>query len=167
MGKKGFVLAAALFFWAVLVEAGMTAREFTTLIVVHHSATTSGNAAGIRKYHKEVKKWHDIGYHYIITREGKVEVGRPEYLVGAHARTGRSFSRNPFSVGVCLVGTDTFTDKQKDELVQLLVRLCQTYHINPLDKRPRYGIDRHHERCPGPGLDFEGIRKKVALRLKK
>ena len=166
MNRKGFVLATVLFFWAGSVEAGMVARKNTTLIVVHHSATTSGTAMSIRRYHKEAKKWHDIGYHYVITREGKKEPGRSERLVGAHARTGCSFNRNPFSVGVCLIGTGAFTNKQKDRLVQLLVRLCQTYHINPLDKRPRYGIKGHHECCPGPGLNLEEIRKEVAKRLR-
>jgi len=162
-------LSAILLVWwvGILNEAGMMPRKMTTLIVVHHSATLTGNAEVFRRYHVNVRHWADIGYHFVITREGKIEAGRPEHLIGAHALTGRPYSRNPFSVGVCLVGKDTFTDEQIKALICLLVRLCRTYHINPLDSRPKHGIEGHHENCPGPGLDLEKIKKEVFKALYK
>lgn len=146
-------------------KAKMPSRKSTTLIVVHHSASESGNAESIRNYHKRVKGWSDIGYHFVILQDGKVEAGRPEGAIGAHAKTGRAFSRNNFSVGVCLIGNDNFTSKQKEALVKLLSQLCKKYGIDPLDKAERKGIQGHHEKCPGPGLDLVWVKKEVAKRI--
>ena len=144
-----------------------TARKETTLAVVHHSNTETGTAAVFRKYHIQVRRYHDIGYHAVILQNGTIEAGRPEHLIGAHAKTGKTYSRNSFSLGVCLVGTDTFPDAQKDALVKLLVRWCKDHKINPLDSRERYGIEGHHKKCPGKGLDLEVIKKRVAEQLAK
>ncbi len=166
---KGFVLlvlVTTFFLSGTVAEAAMKPRESTTLIVVHHSATNGGNAEAIRRYHKEVNKWDDIGYHFVILRDGKVEAGRPENLVGAHARTGRSFNRNPFSVGICLIGNGQFTNEQKKALAQLLAKLCKKYEIDSLSKEEKRGIQGHHEECPGPNLNLEEIKKKVAEQLR-
>lgn len=70
-------------------------------LVVHCSATPAAldiGAAEIRKWHRE-RGWRDIGYHYVIRRDGTVETGRPETTPGAHEpKVNRS------SVAVCLVG---------------------------------------------------------------
>ena len=46
--------------------------------------------------------WSDIGYHYIIEGDGKVEYGRPISRIGAHCR-----GHNRESLGVCVVGNNT------------------------------------------------------------
>ncbi|HHT9113865.1 MAG TPA: hypothetical protein ACFYD0_11140, partial [Candidatus Wunengus sp. YC65] len=49
-------------------------------IVVHHSATSSGNAAEFDKYHRRKKGWENgLGYHFVIgngngTPDGKIEI---------------------------------------------------------------------------------------------
>ncbi len=48
------------------------------LIVVHCAATPPSmniGAAEIRKWHTD-KGWSDIGYHYVIRRDGTQEEGR-------------------------------------------------------------------------------------------
>jgi N-acetyl-anhydromuramyl-L-alanine amidase AmpD len=55
-------------------------------------------AADIRGWHK-MKGWSDIGYHYVIRRNGELETGRPLERAGAHVR-----GHNKNSVGVCLIG---------------------------------------------------------------
>lgn len=53
----------------------------------------------------EIREWHlkrgfsDIGYHWIIRRNGTVERGRDEDKPGAHAK-GYNFD----SIAICLVG---------------------------------------------------------------
>lgn len=70
-------------------------------IVVHCSATPPSLDIGAR----EIKKWHlkrdfkDIGYHYVIRRNGKIEKGRRDDVPGAHAK-----GFNNVSLGICLVG---------------------------------------------------------------
>lgn len=72
------------------------------LLLVHCSATPPDmdiGAAEIRRWHVNDNQWSDIGYHYVIRRNGEIEPGRPERTVGAHAR-----GHNANSIGVCLVG---------------------------------------------------------------
>jgi hypothetical protein len=53
----------------------------------------------IRRWHKEERGWKDIGYHYVINRNGHIMVGRPLDKVGAHV-----IDHNTGTVGICLVG---------------------------------------------------------------
>jgi len=79
----------------------MTGRPIN-LIVVHASYTPPSMDIGaetIRDWHVNDNGWDDIGYHYVITRAGEVEVGRPLEMAGAHVR-----GHNDDSIGVCLIG---------------------------------------------------------------
>ena len=72
------------------------------LIVVHCSFTKPHmdiGASTIRRWHVEERGFNDIGYHYVITRIGNTELGRPLEVSGAHAK-----GYNSNSVGICLVG---------------------------------------------------------------
>ncbi|MAZ35137.1 MAG: hypothetical protein CMO06_18525, partial [Thalassospira sp.] len=80
----------------------MELRKKTEMIVVHCAATKPSMDIGykeIRKWHVEDNGWDDVGYHYIVRRDGKVEVARSEAFQGAHAP-----AVNSKSIGVCLVG---------------------------------------------------------------
>lgn len=75
-------------------------RVYTDRIIVHHSATASGDAYSIHKYHTEVNGWPDgIGYHFVILPNGTIQEGRSVDLHGAHT-VGENFR----SVGVCFIG---------------------------------------------------------------
>jgi len=79
----------------------MTARTRTDLIVLHCSATKPSAHIGrqqIEEWHL-AKGWAGIGYHFVITRAGDLEVGRPLDQVGAHVA-----GHNGGSVGICMVG---------------------------------------------------------------
>ena len=102
------------------------------LIVIHCSATRitrSYTVDDCRRDHR-ARGFADIGYHYYITRDGVVHVGRPLYTEGAHA-TG--FNRR--SIGICYEGgldirgrpADTRTPAQMTTLKQLLDRLKSDY----------------------------------------
>lgn len=70
-------------------------------IFMHCSATNPKadiDAATIRKWHKD-RGWRDIGYHYVIKRDGTLETGRPLTQTGAHAK-----GHNRNSIGICMVG---------------------------------------------------------------
>lgn len=88
-------------------------------IVVHCSATRPEWMAGETAWQKrqEIKRWHlglgwsDIGYHYLVDRDGVIADGRPIERAGAHVQ-----GRNANTIGVCLIGghgsseTDQFAD---------------------------------------------------------
>ena len=63
----------------------MDLRKKTELIVIHCAATKASmdiGASEIKKWHVDDNGWDDIGYHYIIKRDGS-----------SRSRKTRSFSR--------------------------------------------------------------------------
>lgn len=73
-------------------------------------ATTAARVAEVRRWHL-ANGWSDIGYHYLIDRDGTVAKGRPLEKVGAHVK-----NRNTGTIGISLFGghgsaaTDQFSD---------------------------------------------------------
>lgn len=120
-------------------------RASTEAIFVHCSATKPGMDIGLR----EIRQWHkergflDVGYHFIIRRDGTIEEGRPVDVVGSHVK-----GWNERSVGVCLVGgvdakgqpEANFTPAQMHELRGLLQTLQEQY--------PQAVIKAHHDIAP-------------------
>lgn len=126
--------------WAKL---GITQSRYINEIIVHCSATPEGKDFTVA----DIKKWHlargfsDVGYHYIIYRDGSINKGRDESKIGAHC-TGH----NSYSIGVCYIGgvakdgktpKDTRTDAQKKSLLSLLRELQERY--------PKATIHGHRE----------------------
>ena len=80
----------------------MELRKKTDSIIIHCAATKASMDIGykeIREWHVDQNGWDDVGYHFIIKRNGQYEKGRPEGYSGAHAP-----SHNSRSIGICLVG---------------------------------------------------------------
>ncbi|MBD5252739.1 MAG: N-acetylmuramoyl-L-alanine amidase [Barnesiella sp.] len=103
-------------------------------LIVHCSATAEGRdytVAQIREWHVKGNGWRDIGYHYVIYRDGTVHTGRPVEQIGAHT-TGQ----NANSIGICYIGgyaadgktpKDTRTDAQRIALRRLVKELKEKY----------------------------------------
>ena len=99
-------------------------------IIIHCSATPEGRDVSpedIKRWHIEDNGWSDIGYHFIITLDGVVHLGRALDRAGAHVK-----GHNSDSIGVCYIGgmdaemksaKDTRTEEQKEALVNLLCEL--------------------------------------------
>lgn len=102
-------------------------------LIVHCSATPEGKDFTV----SQIREWHlqrgfsDIGYHYVIYRDGSIHTGRDESVIGAHC-TGH----NTNSIGVCYIGgvatdgktpKDTRTEAQKISLLKLLSELKKKY----------------------------------------
>lgn len=80
---------------------GMTTKRMINKIIIHCAATYPGQDVGayeIRRWHLE-RGYNDIGYHYVIRRDGEIDLGRPLDKAGAHTK-----GYNSNSVGICLVG---------------------------------------------------------------
>lgn len=110
-----------------------TNKRNITEIIVHCSATPEGKDYTV----EDIKKWHlqrgfsDIGYHYVIYRDGSIHKGRAESISGAHCT-----NHNYCSIGVCYIGgmdaanknpKDTRTPAQKESLLKLLKELKSRY----------------------------------------
>ena len=111
----------------------MEPRKSTDYIVIHCAATKASMDIGlteIRKWHVQDNGWRDVGYHYIIRRNGEVELGRSIRDTGAHAA-----GYNHKSVSVCMVGgmaednssENNFTAQQWTALLDLVKQLKSNY----------------------------------------
>ena len=104
-----------------------------TEIIVHCSATKPSMDIGaewIRKIHIKEKKYRDIGYHFVIRRNGAQEDGRPIEQIGSHAK-----SHNSGTIGICLAGgisetgrpENNFTSAQFESVQMLIGYLKERY----------------------------------------
>jgi N-acetyl-anhydromuramyl-L-alanine amidase AmpD len=123
-------------------------RKRTDFIVVHCADTPAKmdiGASEIRKWHQE-RGWKDIGYHFVIRRNGEIEKGRHHAQLGAHV-----LGYNAVSLGICMVGRETnYTDMQWNTL-SYLVRLAREHYkgakvvghcdLEPVKKRFCPGFD--------------------------
>ena len=71
-------------------------------IVIHHSASSRDTTVDqIRLWH-QLRGWKDVGYHFVIRGDGKVEQTRLVEEPGIHAQ-----DHNTSSIGICVVGDNT------------------------------------------------------------
>ena len=113
-------------------------------IILHCTATSPyASVEAIRKIHIK-KRWDDIGYHYIVDRNGTVHKGREENVKGAHVTR-----HNDDSIGIAYIGGIDYKkcpvhgdDKKKGEK-------CSCSPENPEDTRT----------CAQKEAIFEIVRK--------
>jgi N-acetylmuramoyl-L-alanine amidase len=138
------------------------AEKAWSAIIIHHSATSEGNAAIFDKWHREENGWNGVGYDFVIgngsnSGDGEVE---PTYrwrgqLTGAHTGGTAGNWANEEGIGICLVGDfnrTTPTSRQMDSLTKLVRFLQQRYHI------PKNRVFGHGNTPGGHTTDCPGTR---------
>ncbi|MBN2211113.1 MAG: N-acetylmuramoyl-L-alanine amidase [Sedimentisphaerales bacterium] len=132
-------------------------------ILIHHTATSNGNAAGLDRMHKD-NGWDGLGYHFVIDnghggKDGQIEVGWrwQEQREGAHCRVRANDNNywNEHTIGIALVGNfekTPPTNAQYESLAKLVSFLQDRYDI------PRSQIKGHGDvdntKCPGRLFSF-------------
>ena len=130
-----------------------------TEIIVHCTATradwwaskrTSEKVREIKRWHVQDRGWADIGYHFLIDRDGTIAKGRDITRDGAHVQ-----GKNKGTIGISLFGghgsaeTDKFsqhfTPEQDAALRRLLAELQATYGKVPVTGHNQYAA----KACPG------------------
>lgn len=84
-------------------------------IIIHCAATPPTMDIGvetIRKWHKD-EGWDDVGYHFVIRRDGTIEIGRDMTTVGVHTA-----GKNTGSIGICLIGGITKQGKPENNFTE-------------------------------------------------
>lgn len=123
--------------WSALEDIEVAAISKSTRnikeIIIHCSDTPEGKDFTVN----DIRTWHlarnfsDIGYHYVIYRDGSVHLGRNINIAGAHCT-----NHNSISIGICYIGgreagstspKDTRTEAQKKALLKLLKELKKLY----------------------------------------
>lgn len=141
-----------------------------THIVVHHTATATGNARILDRSHRKRGFRNGLGYHFLINngssgrKDGEIEIG-PRWRSqtnGAHCNAG---GMNQHGIGISLVGDFTKSSPstaQLTSLVGLIERLREAYDI------PLANIIRHQDvrgkvtACPGHLLPWTDLRRQIA-----
>ena len=108
-------------------------------IAIHASATDATMDWGVedvRRLHRS-KGWRDVGYHYIIKRDGTLQKGRADTTPGAHEPR-----INKRSIAICMIGgapdrnsaafrkglgEDNYTDAQWVTLKSIVTKLHGKY----------------------------------------
>jgi len=139
-------------------------------LVVHHSASPR-----VTTKKSDIELWHtqrgfsQIGYHKVIEGDGKIVVGRPEDIQGAHAK-----GANSDSLGVCVVGDfekEIPTQSQIDSLVLVLVEWCKKYSLTSSNIYGHFNAPggTTSTSCPGANLKslLSTVKPKVEVGLSK
>lgn len=127
---------------------------------IHHAETPNDDKVApdarvraIQAFHQDTRGWCDVGYHYLISRDGKIFEGTPVAKVASH--TAKQNSRN---IGICYLGSyDTLkiNDAQIKAGASILKAIAKEHTI----KLSRDTVKGHRERmapgytqCPGDEL---------------
>lgn len=139
-------------------------RQQTNRVIVHHADTHYDvGAERIHEWHlartTNGRHWLGIGYHFVIRMDGRIERGRAEDTVGAHAGA----SGNPDSIGVCLAGNFEYNMPSKEQL-NSFVWLVKEY------LKPKYGeleVQGHSDfmatACPGRRFPWHDIKRRISM----
>ena len=181
IGVIGAMIAASLVVLVWAVSASNTIRPIG--IIIHHSGLMppimSLGAMTRDRLPMDVESWdafhqrrgfrafywghfYHIGYHYLIFPDGRVEEGRPEHCVGAHARGFNNY------LGIVLIGDFSSRDNPHGEKgpiaptpeqMRALIALCRR-----LQFRYRVPVDRvlqHRDvartECPGDRFPYQQL----------
>lgn len=152
-----------------------------THVVVHTAAAArngrphDASVAEIRAWHL-ARGWDDVGYHWVVRMDGRVEAGRPEERPGAGV-----LGFNARSVHVCLSGHGDLappTPEQFGAAVRLIADVARRRGIreevllNPsrvLGHREvwllRLVPEPVRKSCPGRLVDMRSLRLRVVEEL--
>ena len=132
-------------------------------VVVHHTATGSGNVDSINASHlknkdKNGNPWLGIGYHFVIGNGDGMANGAIEptfrwrtQIQGAHAGSANK-DYNERGIGICLVGNfekSPPTAAQKKSVKLLVQTLRNEYHIPVANIVGHKDIRASATECPG------------------
>lgn len=121
---------------AFLKDSEYTRRRKTDTIVIHCADTTASmdiGAAEIRKWHVHERGWKDIGYHFVIRRNGSIEAGRPIWALPAAVMGDNHHIIAIVMVGGCAVirgkkrQQDNFTPEQWTALKSCMAGVFHKY----------------------------------------
>lgn len=128
-------------------------------IVIHHSERKNNNSLKSIKESHLKKGFEDIGYHYLITKSGKILPGRSENFQGAHVY---GFNKN--SLGVCLTGNFDISKPSKKQIKSLITFLkikIKKYKIKNKKILGHREFPKVTKNCPGKFVNLNEIRKNL------
>ena len=118
--------------WNARPAKGVRAAHSPTKITIQHTVTRpniNGPSAmrEVQAWHMDQHGWADIGYHYVVARDGTIYEGTPVAHQGAHLA-----GKNAGNLGVALVGnfqTETPSHAQFNATAHLVRYLSKRFDI--------------------------------------
>lgn len=108
-------------------------RKITEIII--HCTGTLPNVSprSIKNYHVNSLKYKDVGYNFIISKDGMIWRGRPISEIGAHC-----IGHNTNSIGIAYIGglksdgttANTITKEQRISMLRLINALKVIFELN-------------------------------------
>jgi len=157
--------------------------ESLEVIIIHHTATsyksaTSKQIKKIYRYHSYTRKWGDIGYNYIIGKDGLIFEGRygGNGVIGGHAYY-KGTNYNEGSIGIAVIGKyvgEKLSAESLDSLQKLVGWLAANnnigisseikFHGKKLDSTVIGHKDVASTACPGKNIynNLSSIRSNAA-----
>jgi hypothetical protein len=136
-------------------------------IVLHHSASASGNYDQIDAEHRKILGINGCGYHFVIgngtgSRDGQIEVSQRwiNQKQGAHTRNARTHDADEYGIGICLVGDfdqQPPSAKQLAATKALIDYLNKRYNIAPEGLQTHAHLAATKTVCPGKFFPSEAI----------
>jgi hypothetical protein len=144
--------------WAAKAPRCASSTMTPNRATIHHTVTPTKDSMTpqqrlrqIQAFHQSSRGWCDIGYNYLVSRDGRVWRGRGPTTVGAHVSNA-----NTGNVGISFMGTYTSTaptDTQMCQAAKLLRRLHEDFSGISLN---RTDVKGHRQFggtvCPGDAL---------------
>lgn len=135
-------------------------REVFNTVVIHHSAMPIDEGPReIQQVHMQGRNFQDIGYHFLIGREGRVYEGRSLAVHGAHVK-----EHNAGTLGIALLGNYEELEPTAEQ-IQRLRWLISTLMAN----HPLTHLAGHRDFLPGktvcPGKNLAALLPKLAAEL--
>ena len=139
-------------------------------IVIHHTATETGNAKSINDLHYKRGFWNGLGYHFLIDNgtdgklDGQIEVG-PRWIQqrdGAHANAD---GMNQRGIGISLVGNyseERVSAKELESLLFLVKTLQRYYNIPDAHVIRHKDVRGKHTECPGNNFPWAEFKSRLA-----
>lgn len=139
-------------------------RSFTGVkrATIHHTVTANDDVTPmavqmrqIQTFHMLSRGWCDVGYNFLVTRDGRIFEGRGYGVLGAHAENA-----NADNMGISFIGTYTSATPplaQQIAAAKILRYLHDRAGI-PLSRTGDNGVKGHRQRgttatsCPGDKL---------------
>jgi hypothetical protein len=136
-------------------------------IVLHHSASASGNYDQIDGEHRKLLGIDGCGYHFVIgngsgSSDGQIEVSRrwTNQKQGAHTRNARTHDADEYGIGICLVGDfdqQPPSPRQLAATQALISYLSKRYRIAPSGVRTHAHLAATKTVCPGKYFPSEAL----------
>lgn len=125
-----------------------TAWSSRTRFVTHYSAAAhTQSVRSIQNYHMDHNGWVDVGYNFLVDRDGNLFEGRGWDVIGAHVA-----GHNTESIGVCHIGQNGDHTDQSLRAIRYLYDLA-TSRGGGRALRMNGHMDLGSTSCPGHELE--------------